>query len=225
MNNPFDYFQEIYCINLDHRADRWEQSQQEFENVGILSRVQRFSAIKHEDGRVGVIKSNLEIVKEAKRRKLENVLIFEDDVQFVGPNPVESLRRALSQLKIPWQLFYLGANTHTKLIKLTPNLIYLKDAFAVHSMAYHQTLYDKFINYAEPLQAITNPGQILDVWLAREVQAKQIALMVNPLLTTQRESYSDIEGKLVNYGFIEERFKNNIKWWILSSLVKIEPRN
>ena len=24
MKNPFDFFDEIYCINLDHRTDRWK---------------------------------------------------------------------------------------------------------------------------------------------------------------------------------------------------------
>ena len=42
MNNPFDFFEEIWCINLDHRIDRWELSQQEFEKLGIKERVQRF---------------------------------------------------------------------------------------------------------------------------------------------------------------------------------------
>lgn len=27
MNNPFDYFENIYCINLDRRIDRWAQAQ------------------------------------------------------------------------------------------------------------------------------------------------------------------------------------------------------
>ena len=63
--NPFDFFEEIYCINLDHRTDRWKLAQEEFDQLGILGKVQRFSAIKHDDGRVGVIKSNLEIVKMA----------------------------------------------------------------------------------------------------------------------------------------------------------------
>lgn len=61
-NKVWDFFDDIYCINLDHRKDRWEQSQKEFNSVGLLPRVQRFSAIQEKDGRLGVIKSNLEII-------------------------------------------------------------------------------------------------------------------------------------------------------------------
>ena len=214
MNNPFDFFEEIYCINLDHRTDRWELAQKEFEKLGILDRVIRFSAIKHGDGRVGVIKSNLEIVKIAKSKKLKNVLIFEDDVKFLDNNPLDILQKSLEQLNkqsFTCKLFYLGANTHNKLTKISPNLIYLKNSYAVHSMAYNKDVYDKFINYASKIDRISKQEDILDVWLATEIQNKDICLMTNPMITTQRESFSDIEKRNVNYSFIEERFNQNIK--------------
>ena len=210
--NPFDFFEEIYCINLDHRTDRWQLAQEEFEKLGIKDKVIRFSAISNPDGRIGIIKSNLEIVKIAKNKKLKNVLIFEDDVKFLFENkPLENLQLAINQSKnYKWKLFYLGANTHDKLIKISTNLIYLKNSFASHSMAYHESVYDKFIQYASNINTIKTPNDILDVWLANEIQGKDLCLLVNPLLTTQRESYSDIEKRNVNYKFIEERFKNNI---------------
>lgn len=212
-NNPFDFFEEIFCINIDRRTDRWKSCQKEFEKIGILDRVQRFSAIEHEDGRIGVIKSNLEIVKIAKDKGLKNVLVFEDDVKFFDDVPVlEILEKSLSQInKMKWSLFYLGANTHKKLQKINENLILLKDSFAVHSMAYNYLVYDKFISYASKVDKIKNTNDILDVWLANEVQRKYTCLMTNPMLTTQRESYSDIENKVVNYDFIEKRFKKNIE--------------
>jgi len=210
--NPFDFFKEIWCINLDHRTDRWEHAQQEFEKVGILNRVQRFSAIRHNEGIIGLTKSNCELLKYARNKKLENILILEDDIKFIMENnPIENLDLAIKQIKTPWQLFYLGANTHTKLTKISPNLIFLTNAYATHSVAYHKSVYDNFINFAENLKTVKKETDKMDVWLAHNIQAKQIALMVNPILTTQINSYSDIEKMVVNYSFIEERFKNNIK--------------
>jgi hypothetical protein len=46
MKNPFDYFDAIYCINLDRRTDRWEAVKREFAKIDILDRVIRFSAIE-----------------------------------------------------------------------------------------------------------------------------------------------------------------------------------
>lgn len=211
MENPFDYFDEIYCINLDERTDRWEESQKEFAKVGILDRVKRFSAIRDIDGRVGVIKSNLEIVKIARDKNLKNVLVFEDDVEFLNVPVLDILSKSIKQINHNWFLFYLGANTHSKLVKLNRNLILIKDAFAVHSMAYSHRIYDKFISYASKINKINKQLDILDVWLAREAQAKHLCLMTNPILTTQRKSFSDIEKRVVDYKFIEERFKNNIR--------------
>lgn len=211
MNNPFDFFENIYCINLDKRTDRWELAQKEFESVGILDRVQRFSAIEHTDGRVGVIKSNLALIKQAKENNLENILIFEDDVKFIN-NPLDVLRSFLENItSISWSMLYLGANTHEKLIKLKPNVILLKNAYAAHSIVYNKIVYNKFIKKYEDLDHISSFNDILDVWLDQEVQRKHTVLMCNPIITTQRESYSDIEKRDVNYGFIEERFKKNIQ--------------
>lgn len=212
MNNSFDFFDEIYCINLDERVDRWEHAKLEFEKIGILDKVKRFSAIKNIDGRVGIIQSNLAIIKIAKEKKLKNVLVFEDDVEFIVDNPQEVLQKTINQIgDIKWHLFYLGANTHDKLLKFKPNLILLKNAFAVHSMAYSEHMYDLFINKYNKIQNINKFDDILDVFLAKIIQEKYICLMTHPMMTTQMNSYSDIEKRNVDYSFIEERYKNNIK--------------
>lgn len=212
MSNSFDFFDEIYCINLDERTDRWEHATNEFIKAGIQDRVQRFSAIRDVDGRIGVIKSNLAIIKMAKEKKLKNVLIFEDDVEFIVDDPQSILQKSIEQANgIKWHLFYLGANTHEKLIKFKPNLILLKNAFAVHSMAYSNLMYDSFIMKYDNIKTIVNFTDILDVYLSKQIQDKYVCLMTHPMMTTQMNSYSDIEKRVVDYSFIEERYKNNIK--------------
>lgn len=211
MNNSFDYFDEIYCINLDERTDRWQHAQLEFEKAGILDRVIRFSAIKHEDGRLGIIKSNLAIIKIAKEKKLKNVLVFEDDFKFIVDDIQNTLKKSLEQSKdIEWYLFYLGANTQEKLIKFNPHLILLRNSFAVHSMAYNYKMYDIFINRFDKLDKISKFEDILDVFLASQIQQQYVCLMTNPMMTTQINSYSDIEKTIVDYSFIEDRYKKNI---------------
>jgi len=211
MSNPFDYFEEMYCINLDHRTDRWELAQEEFKSVDILDRVNRFSAIKNNDGRIGLIKSFLSIFKDVKKRGVKNVLIFEDDVKFIN-DPLENLSKAIKSTgNIDWMLFYLGANTHEKCIKFKPNLILLKNAFSAHAIAYNHKIYDKIIDKFEKTNEIKNMYDINDVFFCNEIQNKNISLMVNPIIATQRESYSDLEKRFVNYSYIEERFNNNIK--------------
>ena len=211
MSNPFDYFEEIYCINLDHRIDRWEHAQQEFSKVEILDKVKRFSGIKHDDGRIGLIKSFLGIFKDVNERKVKNVLIFEDDVIFIN-DPVLNLGKAIEQVgNIEWSLFYLGANTHEKLIKFRPNLVMLKNAFSAHAVAYSNKTYKQIIDKFENTNVIKSIDDINDVFFCKEIQNKRTSFMVNPIIATQYPSFSDLEKKFVNYSFIEERFKNNIQ--------------
>jgi GR25 family glycosyltransferase involved in LPS biosynthesis len=212
MKNPFDYFDEIYCINLDERTDRWSDIQIEFDKAGIKDRVKRFSAIKENDGRIGVIKSNLAIVKEAHEKGLENVLIFEDDMVFIKDDPNKYLELAIKEAEtLNWSMFFLGANTHGKLIKLKPHLVLLKNAFACHAYAINKNTYLPFIRKFDGLNQIRKQSDILDVYIAQEIQSVKTCLLVNPMLCTQKSDYSDIEKREVDQGYIEDRFKKNIK--------------
>jgi GR25 family glycosyltransferase involved in LPS biosynthesis len=211
MNNPFDYFKEIYCINLDHRTDRWEHAQKEFEKISILNRVKRFSAIKHEDGRIGLIQSFLTIFKDVYERKIENVLIFEDDVTFIN-DPLINLEKALIQSdKKDWVLFYLGATMLQRCKLISPNLILLKDAYATQSVAYRFKIFKQIIDKLENTIEIKTVEDIFDVFLCNEIQNKQMSLMINPIITTQYSSYSDLEKKEINYDFIEKNFIRNVE--------------
>ena len=71
-----DFVDKIYCINLDKRKDRWDRCQVIFKENDID--VERFSAIDGKNctykntklipGEIGIIRSNLEIVKIAKKK-------------------------------------------------------------------------------------------------------------------------------------------------------------
>jgi len=212
-NKTWDYFAEIYCINLDRRQDRWELVQKEFESVGVLDRVKRVSAVDNPDGRIGLIKSFLKIFQDVKERNVENVLIFEDDVHFIQENkPIEILEKAISQVgNIEWSLFYLGANTHERCNIFRPNLILLRNAFSAHAVAYSRKTYNQIINKFENTNQIKSINDINDVFFCNEIQNKRTSFLVNPMIATQIPSFSDLEKKFVNYSFIEERFVNNTK--------------
>lgn len=206
--NPFDYFSDIYCINLDSRPDRWQNVSQEFKSIDIFHRVKRFSAIKHDDGRIGCIQSHLSILKISKEKNLDNVLILEDDVHFIN-QPLISLNKAISQIDIPWYLLYLGANTHCKLNKIKPNLLQLKTGYSTHAIAYNKLSYDKIIDDLCKINKISCMSDILDVYLSDKIQPHHLCLLLNPIIATQSSGFSDIEKRVVDYSFIEERFKNN----------------
>tara|TARA_A100001037_G_scaffold306597_1_gene353112 strand:+ start:33673 stop:34332 length:660 start_codon:yes stop_codon:yes gene_type:complete len=130
MNNPLDFFDAIYCINLKERTDRWDRCHAEFEKFGISDRVIQFSAIKPEiderwdrptpwarpgyprPGAVGCAESHKAVIELAKEQNLNNVLVLEDDF-VVCENWSENLESSLNDLvKYDWHIFYLGYHLH-----------------------------------------------------------------------------------------------------------------
>ena len=77
--NHIDY---VFYINLDRRTDRRDHIESTFRRYGI-DKYERFSAIPDDFGIVGCTKSHQAVFKLAKERGYKNVLIFEDDFEFL----------------------------------------------------------------------------------------------------------------------------------------------
>lgn len=46
LDNPFTYFDSIFCITLDRELERWKAMRDRFGELGIAWRVERFSALE-----------------------------------------------------------------------------------------------------------------------------------------------------------------------------------
>jgi len=213
MNNPFDFFEEIWCINLDRRPDRWESVVKEFDTLGIRNKVQRLSAITHEDGRIGLIKSILNLLIYEKEKKLKNILILEDDVKFLHANNVTStLTKANEQISnIDWHMFYLGANINgVKQRKVSENLIRITNSYCSHAICYNSCVYDIIIEQFTKTNAIIVPEDDGDVYFSI-LQKSVPCFCVNPIIATQSTGFSDLSNAVIDYSVhIEIPFSNNI---------------
>ena len=71
-------FEKIFCLNLDSRKDRWEESEREFEKVGFS--VERVKGVEgnFNRGYWGALKA---------ASKYKSSLILEDDVEFEDGSP------------------------------------------------------------------------------------------------------------------------------------------
>ena len=160
----FDYFDEIYCINLDRRPERWEMAQKEFDKLGILDKVKRFSAIDDLGGKRGCFESHMKIIHMAKENKLDNVFIFEDDVAVLPTYSPEKFEKSIDYLKLQeWEFFYMGGfqkriNSRKKYNRLKKkydndeldeNFDYIMKAKSVgwnQSYAVNSNIFDKIIS-------------------------------------------------------------------------------
>jgi hypothetical protein len=124
---------------------------------------------------------------------------LEDDVTF---SSINHLPQALIDLPEDWDILYLGANVvGTDLCNwpepeyYTDNLRRVKQAWTTHAIAYSE----KGLKYVLDNWDYTN-GQIFDDWLRCNLEKMQ-AYIVYPMVADQREGFSDIWQRKVNYGF------------------------
>lgn len=199
-----DYFDKIYCINLDRRTDRWEKCKAEFDKFGI--EVERFSALdgntltynnqRLKSGEVGLIRSNLELIKKAKENKYKNILIFEDDVEFTN-NFNEKFEKYIKQVPEDWSFLYLGGNHVGGTVPINRNLHRVIHSYTTHAFAINAKIYDVIIDV---LQKETEP---VDVTYAL-LQKNNPSYVFRPHLAWQAEGFSDIVKENVNYNFLKE---------------------
>lgn len=218
--NSFDYFDEIYCINLDKRTSRWELTQQEFKKLGILDRVKRFSAIDNLGGKRGCFESHMKIIHMAKEKNLRNVFIFEDDVAVLPCYSHGKFEKSINYLKQQtWEFFYMGGlerrikprPMYNKLKKkydtndVSTEFDYIMEAHSVgwnQSYAINSCIFDKIIaEYKNGLWEMLEerwtgrPGRT-DRYYQHHLKPK--AYVCVPSFTTQYDVVSDLQRTRTN---------------------------
>jgi len=188
--DPFAFFEQIYCINLDRRPERWQEVCREFDSVGILHRVQRFSGIEHEHPRRGCALSHAACIEKARRSGCRNVLIFEDDLRWRMWDP-KLLEKAIEVLKRDdrWELFYLGGRLQRQARVISPEMLESR-LWSTHAYAVSHRAYDRIAGFELPI----------DVWYARHFRS----YCIRPMMAVQAKGFSDIKGGYL--GKKEERF-------------------
>ena len=159
-----EYFDKVYCINLDRRPDRWTAVNRRLKKIGIEA--YRFSAIdgesltrednqtveKNKDkkesdaitstGAMGCLLSHLEVLKNAKANNYKRILIFEDDVHM--SNDFE--KKISDSSNIEWKLLYLGASQFDwDGIDASTKFYHSKNTYGTFAYAVDVSLYDELI--------------------------------------------------------------------------------
>ena len=159
LSNTFD---KIFCINVCD--GRWEYCRQVFKKYHILDIVERYIGVKSIDNnyknwRNAINTSHLNIIKTAKKENYNNVLIFEDDIEFLDykynekkekfkSDPKDILYKALSQLnQHEWDILWLGyASGRIKnYCRIDDNLFRADGQTRTHAYAVNNTVYDMII--------------------------------------------------------------------------------
>jgi len=202
-----DFFDKTFCINLDRRFDRWEECLIEFKKYGIED-VVRWSAIDgnninklgscEKSSQTALILTNIDIIEDSIKNNLKNVLIMEDDIKF--SDEVYNISEYFKYLPEDWDMVYFGGN-HNSHMGVNPPLIInekvckLHNTFTTHCVGINGKSFNTIIN---KLKEFNNPLDVIYTDLQRSLNV----YCFYPLIATQRVSYSDIEGRVVNYDWL-----------------------
>lgn len=199
-------------INLDSRKDRLAQCQEEFKSLGISpfrksGFVPENISDSYSRGVVGCLVSHYQILQAAYLLN-QNVFIFEDDVQFIN-NTKENIDLACDELNnIDWDFFYLGGNLLKSAYKVSPHLARPTWCQSTVSYGINKNFLGKLLSYFD-LNNITKP---IDLIYTEDVINSCNTFITIPMLTVQRDSFSDIESRNVQYtGYLEKRYLENLK--------------
>lgn len=217
MNILNEYFDKIYCLNLDRRPDRWDDCCIIFDKMNL--QVERFSACdgqlidtgfgKVYNGELGGTISHTRILRQIKESALDKVLVLEDDIEFCD-NFEKKFQIAVNDLPNDWDLFFFGGNHTGGSTPITKNIGRVYRTLALHSYAVRQksvdVLYEnmiRFVGHTLCCNKQLQPSVAADFYMAK-IQPHLNCYSIFPNLTWQRKSFSDLQQDVMEYEFLKQ---------------------
>jgi glycosyl transferase family 25 len=201
----------IFYINLDYREDRKEEIEREIQKMDLQEKTERFPGIRvFEQGILGCTKSHLAVLKLAKERGYKNVLILEDDFEFVVSK--EEFERELTLFfnsSIVYDVCMLSYllqqdNSDDDIIVDCPLLNRVIEAQTASGYLIHEKYYDTIIElyeWAWPLLENTKAHWLYandQCW--KSLQKNDRWFYFKNRIGKQRASFSDNSMSFMDYG-------------------------
>jgi GR25 family glycosyltransferase involved in LPS biosynthesis len=197
------YFNQVFCINLNRRKDRWSETVTELRKWDLLNDVNRYLGVdgnkltydnkkfRVNPGELGLLKTHIKLLQLAKTKKYKNILILEDDIEFT--EEIKNLDEYMSLVPSDWDILYFGGNHNVhegeKLNKINDKIIKCSRTYTTHCIVFRNTVYDKC------LDLIKDCNKPVDVYYS-SLQKELNVYSFYPNIALQRVSYSDIQNKI-----------------------------
>jgi len=217
------FFQKVFVINLDRRADRWAEFTEGLPKDWPFVAPTRVSAVDGKDfgtppsfwtagsGAWGCYRSHVRILEQCLAEGIESVLILEDDAVF-SPTFTEDVKEYLAHVPMDWEMLYLGGQHLKAMVREPlavnefidqPYNVNRTHAFAVRGKSFMQKLYRHLHDWEN-----WRRKHHIDHHLGRLVQKQEDQIYsTGKWLVGQREGKSNISGK--NF--------SNARFWVPGS--------
>jgi GR25 family glycosyltransferase involved in LPS biosynthesis len=142
------HLSKIFYINLDKRQDRRDEIESMLKTYNLLNLSERITAIETPgEGLLGCTMSHLNAIQLAKERNYENVLILEDDFQFIiSKEEFENQLHQFFSSKIPYDVCMISYAIQQAQSTEYSFLNKVIEAQTASGYIIHHTFYDKLID-------------------------------------------------------------------------------
>lgn len=200
--NSISDIKHAFFINLDSRPDRKTYVEEQMSLIGI--KAERFKAIKLANGAIGCSMSHLKLLETAKANNWPHILIVEDDINFLNPKLFKSQFNLFLKNHKIWDVVLLGGNNIPPYTKIDDTCVKISSCQTTTGYFVNGHYFDILItNFRNGIKhLLESPEQhaiyAIDKFWFR-LQRNHNWFLIIPLTVTQREDYSDIEKKTINY--------------------------
>ena len=192
----------VVYINLLSRRDREKHIINELQKLDLIGT--RFNAIKMNNGAIGCSMSHLKCIQMAKENNWEHVCILEDDVEFLDPELFKKQLNSFLQKHKKWDVLLLAGNNMLPYQSIDETCIKVSNCQTTTGYIVKKHYYDNLIdNYKKGIENfMKNPDKpelysIDRYWFL--LQSNDNWYLIIPLSVIQKEDYSDIQQKNVNF--------------------------
>lgn len=188
-----NYFDKIFVVSLDNEVGnkRKEVLIPHLEEQGIEATI--WTATEHENGIVGLLCSMVGLFKHCLQMKYKTVLVLEDDTHF-KVSFWDFIREVWPQMPKDYHCLFLACTLLSRPERIAPNILRIGSSYCTNAIVYT----------AEAMRMIIpmigkHPTQAYDVTLMKELQPLGKCLATFPQMCFQREGYSSIEKREMNW--------------------------
>jgi hypothetical protein len=194
---------QTFFINLNRRKDRRKLIETELADRPF-KRVMRVQAVSTSDGHLGAAKSHAAALKYAIWNDLETFMVIEDDGQFTVDNSLllGAIREFLGNRAL--DVLMLGNNPRTPPIKISPKLSITSNStsagcYLVKSQAYSALERSLGLSITLLENGCAPEAAAFDQIWKRDQAFRLCVAVPNSLTFRQRLSYSDTQGRLIEW--------------------------
>lgn len=152
-----------------------------------------WTATEHDNGIIGLLQSMHRLFTHCIKEGFESVLVLEDDSEFVV-SFLPFIKEVWPQVPKDFHCLMLACTLCSRPERVSENILRIGSSYCTNAIVYSREAMQKIIPMIE-----LNPHTAYDIVLMQNLQTEDKCYCTFPQMCFQREGYSSIEKKSMNW--------------------------